>query len=223
MRQSIFDDNITNEINENKRLILNRFMVNPHLILENELETLAMFYCKVFDSNKKPSDDILQSYREKVKIYCSDKEQLAINHRRRAVDRMLKQLEWQKYCGAEKRIQRALNLVKHTRVLTLLGIGGLGKTALATEIVRIHLKRKEFEYFPFITSKSSEQGHYTFSEEINLSDPTNQIIHPGYTTTKDFDVLINTLLEIDDSRTQTQKNQLSSEEKKKIVFDLFIK
>ena len=42
-------------------------MVNPHLILENELETLAMF-CKVFDSNKKPSDDILQSYREKVKI-----------------------------------------------------------------------------------------------------------------------------------------------------------
>ena len=206
---------------ENKKTALEDFLKNPDLILERELETVVLFYEKIVTQDGKDEQQIKELYRDKVKTFKSGKDQLAKNYRRKQVERMLKQLDWQKYCGAERRIEKAMNIVTNQRVLTLYGIGGLGKTALATEIVRRYFAEDAYDYFPFITSKSTEQGHYTFSERISKSDPTDPKIHPGNVNTNDFDVLINTLLEIDETRSQIEKNQLTLEEKKNIVFELF--
>ena len=207
---------------KNKKKALQEFLENPHFILEKELETLVVFYSKIVDGKSfQNEEDIKELYHERVKFYFADKDQSVKNHRRKSVDKMLKQLEWQQYCGDESRIEKAMAKVKNNRVLTLLGIGGLGKTALATEIVRRYLKTNDYDYFPFITSKSSEQGHYTFSKRIERSNPEDRKIHPGTVNTNDFQVLINTLLEIDDTKSQTEKNRLTDKQKKDIVFALF--
>ena len=121
-------------------------MENPQFKLETEFETLVLFFHRIVEKDNTLQDDIVLSYFEKVESHHTNKDQLEETHRRENVDRMLKQLEWQIYCGDPQRIKKATDFLKINPVLTFIGIGGLGKTALATEIIRRKLVTREFDY-----------------------------------------------------------------------------
>ena len=101
------------------------------------------------------------------------------------------------------------------------GIGGLGKTALAIQIVRKRID--DFEYFPFITSKSSEQGHGTYTD-INdtFENPRNQNVHPGIFANK-YQNMIDILLEIDTRFSDVERNRMPIEEKPNMLLNYSIK
>lgn len=213
-------DDISGKINENKKLSLEKFSENPQFHLEKEFGTLVLFFHRIVETDSELDENIVLSYFEKVEWHHTNKDQLAESHRRKNVDRMLKQLEWQKYCGDPQRINKATDFLKINPVLTLIGIGGLGKTALATEIMRRKLASREFDHLTFITSKSGEQGQYTFSNTEKFSKEMESRHHPG-DYADNFEVVINRLLEMDSTRNQTEKNMLTHDEKKNIVFQLF--
>ena len=103
------------------------------------------------------------------------------------------------------------------------GIGGKGKTALAIEIVKQKIKSADYDYFPFITSKSTEQGHLDYSDiDMTKKDPKNKNIHPG-DFADNYQNMIDILLEIDSSRSVHEKIRMNPEEKLDVVIDLFNK
>ena len=200
---------------------MNSFLKQPLEIIEDETAKFATFFYYVNDLQSKKFTE--QDYQTLVDEYTNSK---SLNHttfRKNSVMEMFNSLDWNEFYGSQKRISSFMDLLGKNSVISMTGIGGKGKTALAIEIVKQKIKSADYDYFPFITSKSTEQGHLDYSDiDMTKKDPKNKNIHPG-DFADNYQNMIDILLEIDSSRSVQEKTRMNPEEKLDVVIDLFNK
>ena len=214
-----FFDRGNNEKDPKLEKQMNSFLKQPLEIIEKETGKFATFFYYVNDLQSKKFTE--QDYQTLVDEYTNSK---SLNHaafRKNSIMAMFNSLDWNEFYGSQERISSFIDLLGKNSVISMTGIGGKGKTALAIEIVKQKIKSADYDYFPFITSKSTEQGHLDYSDlDMTKKDPNNKNIHPGEFA-DNYQNMIDILLEIDSSRTVHEKTRMKPKEKLDTVIELF--
>ena len=166
---------------------------------------------ELYDSvrGETPGETILVHLMEK---YHTD-ERNPQRHRAWFVVKRLRQLDWTKYVNTENMngSDGLISAVKHDNLATVVGNGGLGKTALVYEFIRrnyddqtradrVHVK--PFEEVILFSTKSAEQGEYnTYDGSGGTLDPNiDGISGMDYMPPGSYQDFIDTICSLDTNR-----------------------